>query len=80
MKEAVVVAAIDGVVVLTTRDSSTGGTVNVVDPLTPPEVAEIIAVPWVFAVTSPVVLTVATAVSDDAHVALFVRSWVLLFE
>jgi hypothetical protein len=49
-------------------------TVTVVLPLIVPERALIVAVPAVTPVASPLELIVATAVFDDDHVAVLVRS------
>ena len=54
--------------------------VNVVWPVTPLCVAEIVALPAFFEVASPVALTVAIVVSEDAHVAVFVKFCVELSE
>src|SRR5882762_7091882 len=55
--------------------------VNVVDPEMTPEVAEIVVLcPAVPAVASPAEVIVAPAVFEEAHVAVEVRSWVLLLE
>ena len=48
-------------------------TVSVVDPVTLPLVAEIVEVPAFSAEASPVALTVAVVVLEDAHVAVVVR-------
>ena len=53
-------------------------TVTVVLPLTAPETALMVAVPALTAVASPLELIVATAVFDEDHVAVLVRSWVVL--
>src|ERR1700730_18332458 len=45
-------------------------TVNVPEPLTAPDCAVIVAVPWAKLVASPPFLTVATAVADEVHWAL----------
>lgn len=55
-------------------------TVIVVLPVTVPEVAEIVDVPKASAVASPPGTIVATVVFDEAHVAVAVRSCVLLSE
>ena len=53
-------------------------TVNVVLPATLPEVAVMVVAPALTPVASPLVLTVATVVLLDVHVAEFVRScWLL---
>ena len=55
--------------------------VSVVEPETAPEVAEIVVLcPAVTAVASPAAVIVAPAVFEEAHVAVDVRSWVLLLE
>ena len=55
-------------------------TVRPVLPLTDPRVAEIVVVPVETAVARPPVVTVATAVVDDAKVTWFVTSSVLVSE
>jgi hypothetical protein len=53
-------------------------TVRFTKPLTPLAVAVIMQVPCAFAVTIPPAATVATAVSEDAQVAVLLRFCVLL--
>jgi hypothetical protein len=54
--------------------STAAVTVNVAEPLIAPMVAVIVAVPWATPVAKPVALfIVATAVAEDAHLALVVR-------
>ena len=66
--------AIDGFAGVTAIDTNAAGpTVNVVLPVTAPEVAPIWDVPWATPVARPVAVTVATAVFDDAQVAELVR-------
>ena len=48
-------------------------TVNVADPLIAPDVALIVAVPCATPVASPPLLTVATEVADELHVAVLVK-------
>lgn len=55
-------------------------TVSVVEPVTLPEVAEIVVEPALSAVARPVVLIVAVAVLLEAQVTLLVRFCVLLSE
>ena len=56
-------------------------TVSVVEPEMTPEVAEIVVLcPAVPAVARPAAVIVAPAVFEEAHVAVEVRSWVLLLE
>jgi hypothetical protein len=50
-----------------------GVTASVAEPLIVPDVAVMEALPWVKVVASPEVLTVATAVAEDAQVAVEVR-------
>jgi hypothetical protein len=70
---------IDGEAGVTAIDTSVGAlTVNVVEPLIPPELALIVVEPADAPLARPVLLTVATEVLDDCHVAVAVRSCVLL--
>jgi hypothetical protein len=55
-------------------------TVSVVEPETPPEVAEMVEVPEATADARPEELTVATEVLEEAQVTEEVMSWVLLSE
>lgn len=48
-----------------------------VDPVTAPDVAEIVAGPVATAVANPAVETVANEGAEEAHVAVLVRSFVL---
>ena len=48
-------------------------TVSVAEPLIVPEVAVIVAVPCATLVAKPLLLTVATEVADDVHVAVLVN-------
>jgi hypothetical protein len=68
-------AATEAVAGVTESEVSTAAvTVNVADPLIAPTVAVIVAVPWATPVANPVALfIVATAVAEDAHLALVVR-------
>ena len=67
-------AATDGFTGVTAIDTSVAAvTVSVVDPLTLPLVALIVVVPAFSALASPVALTVAVVVLEDAHVAVVVR-------
>ena len=66
---------VDGVTSIDFRFASV--TATVVAPLMDPEVAVIEAVPDDSPVTSPALPTVATEVSEDAHVALLVSVFVL---
>ncbi len=52
-------------------------TVKVAEPLIVPEVAVIVEVPEATLVAKPPVLTVATVVFDEVHVAVLVRFWVV---
>ena len=66
--------AIDGFAGVTAIDTNAAGpTVNVVLPVTAPEVAPIWDVPWATPVASPPVVMVAVAVFDDAQVTELVR-------
>jgi len=53
--------------------NTAGVTVNVAEPLIVPDVAVIVAVPCVFAVAMPPLLTVATEFADEVHVDVLVR-------
>ena len=55
-------------------------TVSTVEPVTPLSVAEIVEVPAATPVASPAALTVATAVSAEAHVTWLVMFCVVLSE
>jgi hypothetical protein len=68
-------AAIAGFTVIETMDA--GVTVSTVDPLVPPKVAVIVAVPVARDVPSAFALTVAVAEFPEVHVAVAVRSWEL---
>ena len=73
----------EGLAGVTASDVSTGGvTVSVVEPLIEPEVALMVVVPAPVLVACPCVpealLIVATAVFDELHVTVVVRSCVLL--
>ena len=73
VKEVAVVAAIcieDG---LTTSDTNVTGTVKTVDPLIPPEPAEMVVVPLATLVANPPVLMVAVAGIDELQVTAPVR-------
>lgn len=66
-------AAIDAVLGVTATELNVAAvTVNVAEPLIAPDVAVIVAEPTATAVAKPAVLTVATAVADDVHVAVLV--------
>ena len=52
-------------------------TVRVVSPEIPPRVAVMVAVPGVRAMTKPLLLTVATDVSEDLQVTCVVISWLV---
>ena len=52
-------------------------TVKVVDPVTPPMLADMVLVPGVMLVTIPLISMVATAVALDFHVTRAVRSLLL---
>ena len=69
---------IDGVAGVTAIDTNVGGpTVKVVLPLTPPRVALICDVPCPAPLARPPAAIVATALFDDAQVAVLVSVWVL---
>ena len=55
-------------------------TVNIVEPLISPEVAVIVVVPAAIPLAMPEVLIVATLGVDEVHVAVALRSCVLLSE
>lgn len=65
-------AAIAGLTVIETTDA--GVTVSTVDPLVPPSVAAMVAVPVVREVPRPLELMFATAVFPEVQVADAVRS------
>lgn len=75
----VVSTAIVGLAGVTAIELS-AATVNVVDPEMLPEVAVMVVEPKATPVASPVLLMVATFISDELHVADVVRSRVDLFE
>jgi hypothetical protein len=58
----------------TAMDTGAGAvTVSVVDPLKPPELAEIVVVPWATLVARPAAFTVATVGTEELHAAVPVR-------
>jgi hypothetical protein len=70
----VVPVKIEGFVGVTAIDCSVASvTVNVVDPLTAPDVALIVDVPTPAPVARPPAVIVAAAVFDELHVAVLVR-------
>jgi hypothetical protein len=70
-------AAIEAVAGVTEIEVNTAAvTVSVAEPLIFPEVAVIVAVPVATLVPKPLLLTVATEVFDEVHVAL-VKFWVV---
>jgi hypothetical protein len=74
----IVPGAIEGVDgVMATEASAAPVTVNVVDPLTEPELAEIVALPCATLAANPALLVVAVAGVFDDQVAVLVRFWVL---
>ena len=73
VKEVAVVAAICIEGGLTTNDTNVTGTVKTVDPLIPPEPAEMVVVPLATLVANPPVLMVAVAGVDELHVTEPVR-------
>jgi hypothetical protein len=67
-------AATDGEAGVTEIDTNTAAvTVSVAEPLIVPEVAVMVALPCVRLVDSPLLLTVATEVADEVHVAVLVN-------
>ena len=62
--------------VIAIETSVAGVIVMVVDPLTEPEVAVMVAVPTPDVVTSPVADTDAVAVDEELQIAVLVRSCV----
>jgi hypothetical protein len=52
-------------------------TVSVAEPLTVPDAAVMVAVPWATLVASPLLLTVAADVAEEVQVAVLVRVWVV---
>jgi hypothetical protein len=66
---------VDGVMAIETSDAAV--TVNAVDPLTEPEVAEMVAPPCTTLTANPALLIVAVAGAFDDQVAVLVRFWVL---
>ena len=71
--------AIDGFAGVTAIDCSVAAvTVNVVEPLTAPEVALIVLIPAPTPVANPALVTVALAGVPEAHVTKAVRFCVLL--
>lgn len=67
---------LDGVTLIETNTAF--ATVRVVDPTIEPDVAVMLDVPMVPAVARPAVLIVATAAVAEFHVAVKLRSCVLL--
>jgi hypothetical protein len=64
-----------GVTAIETRAAAV--TVRMVDPLTVPELAEMVVVPTLFAVARPPLEMVATPVDEELQVTVLVRFWVL---
>jgi hypothetical protein len=65
---------------VTARDFRTGAavvTVNVVEPVTEPEVAWIVLLPGPTPLAKPVLLIVPTEVLEEVQLTEFVRFWVL---
>ena len=60
--------------------SVAGDTVNVVLPVIPLSVAEMLVLPALTAVASPALVMVATPVLEEAQVTELVRFWVLASE
>jgi hypothetical protein len=69
------IAAVDGAIAIETSVALV--TVNRVEPLIEPEVAEMLAVPWATLVAKPALLIVAVAGAAEDHVAVLVRFCVL---
>jgi hypothetical protein len=68
-----------GVTAIETRVA--GVTLRLVEPVSEACLAEIVVVcPAVIPVAKPVTVIVATAVLEEVHVTVLVRSWVLLSE
>ena len=81
MKDTAVPLATDGLSgVRVIKESDAAVTVSTVDPVTEPEVAEIVVEPCASVEARPVVEIVATEGVADAHVTEFVRSSVELSE
>ena len=71
-------AATDGVAGVTLIEASTGAvTVSMAVPLTLPDAAVIVVVPWTLLVAKPLALTIAVAVLEDFQVAEPVKSFVV---
>ena len=67
-------AAMEAVTGVTESEVKTAAvTVNVAEPLTTPDRAVMVAVPWAKLVANPPLVTVATAVADEVHWALLLR-------
>jgi hypothetical protein len=77
VKNVWVVAAIVTLDGLTASDTKTAGTVRVVDPLIPPEVAVIVVVPVFTPVAIPPAAIVALVGSEEFQVTDAVKSCVL---
>ena len=73
-------AAMDGSVGVTTMETKFGAAaVRTVDPLTVPDVAVIVVMPWLRLLARPVELTVAIVVLDELQDAELVRLVVVPF-
>lgn len=70
----VVPAAIDGVGGFTCKDTKLGTTLRLVEPVSAPKAAVMVAFPIATVVASPLPLTVATAGFEELQVAEVVRS------
>src|ERR1039458_4037413 len=70
-------AAIDGFCGLTCREIRLGITFKLVEPISAPKAAAMVALPMATAVACPLPLTVATAGFEELQVAEVVRSWVV---
>ncbi len=74
----VVLAAIEGLAGLTAIERTTGGvTVKVAEPVTEPEVAEMVVMPGVLLEARPLLPMVATFGADELQTTEGVRSWLL---
>jgi hypothetical protein len=63
---------------VTEREVNTAAvTVSVAEPLMVPDVAVIAADPWAKLVARPALLTVATEVAEEVHVAVLLKFWVV---
>lgn len=71
-------AAMDGLAGVTVMDVNEAAVMlTVVDPVTEPDIAEIVADPTATAVTDPVAEMLANVGADEPQATVFVRSFVL---